>query len=353
MNPYFYILRLHLYSRTKFKGFLPKKIAPIAADVNLTENCNARCITCNCWRKKKEDLISTEKAIDIINQIQELGVKRLRFTGGETLLRKDFFDILNGIKNNHFRKITLATNGLLLKKYAYQINKSCLTDLGVSIDGLAETNDMIRGIRGYFSRVMSSLKEIRDKRITIMTTLNHKSVDELPSLFEMCDKNGWLWDFNLLDNRLYFLKDAQLEAIWPRKKDVDNLISLIKRYRKEKFLQRVSDIQLEYARKYLKHEKIEEPPCFMGFIDIFIGSGGEVYSGCYVLSPVGNVLQNKLAEIINSQRYKKRLIKMLNRNCVGCTCGYGFNAMIEKLPQRIIEIIKDVISLNLDRIPKI
>ncbi len=339
MGAYFDLAKLHLYGRTQKHAFIPNTIHLLRANVRLTEKCNARCITCDYWKKKWTDKLSTQQAVDLIHELRAIGAKRLRFTGGETLLRNDFFEILSRIEHLKFNKITLATNGLLLDKYHRQINNSCLTDLGVSIDGLAETNDRIRGIDGYFNRVMNAVELIKGKRITIMSTIGSWIADELEELFNIMEEKALLWDVNLPDNKTYFLNGVDTKQFWPSPTQVDKIITIIKKHLDKSLLKRMSDDQINYMHDYLKRKKIPEPPCFLGFTDIGIGSGGEVYSGCYAMPPVGNVLEQSLHSILTSKSYKDRLIKMLNRNCPGCNCGYEMNLIIENLPARICKAI--------------
>lgn len=329
--------RLYLASRSKFNAILPKKVHPLRASIRLTENCNSRCVTCNYWGKKWEDRISTRDAVDIIHNLGELGVERVRFTGGETFLRRDFFDIVSAVKEGAFKKITVATNGLLLKKYADEINRSCITDLGVSIDGMAETNDMMRGVRGYFSTVFEGIRQIK-KNVTIMTTLSQKNAYELEELFRVCEDHGVLWDFNLLDNRLYFLRGKELEEVWPDEKAVDHIVYAIRKNLKGPVMKRISELQLGYTERYLKKQRIEEPPCYLGYTDIAIDSQGSLWTGCYVLPPVGNVLKDKMSDLFESQKYVRRLEQMRGRQCPGCTCGYEINVSIEKLPRKVFEL---------------
>src|SRR5215469_1885752 len=76
-------------------GLLPKKTRPIMASLKLTENCQAACVTCDYWRTTWADKITTDGAIDLINQLGDCGVKYLRFTGGEPLLRRHLFTVLD------------------------------------------------------------------------------------------------------------------------------------------------------------------------------------------------------------------------------------------------------------------
>lgn len=260
-----------------------------------------------------------------------------------------FFEILDEIQVFSFEKITMATNGMLLKKFADKINRSCLTDLGVSIDGLKDTNDRIRGVVGYFDRTTEGLRLIKDKRITIMTTLNNTTHRELPELLEICERSGYLWDYNLPDNRIYFLEDTQTKSIWPLPTEVDALFDVIKKSRRLKCSQRLSDVQLDYAYRYLKGITVEEPHCFMGFMELFLDSQGNVLSGCHLLPPVGNIMKNNILDILESNVYRKRVRNMLVKKCRGCTCGYGVNVILENLPKYVFQklLIERVrVSLN-------
>ena len=73
---------------------LPTRIRPLSAHLKLTENCQAKCISCDYWKTRWNDAIDTQRAVDLLNEIGELGIGAVRFTGGEPLLRKDFFEIL-------------------------------------------------------------------------------------------------------------------------------------------------------------------------------------------------------------------------------------------------------------------
>jgi len=265
-------------------------------------------------------------------------VERIRFTGGEPFLRKDFFKILDSIKNLGFKKITVATNGLLLRKDFDKVNESCITDLGVSIDGLRATNDIIRGINGYFDLVIEGISKIK-KKITIMTTVNQKNAYELEELFNICDDQGVMWDFNLLDDHLFFLKGSGVDELWPDKEAVDSIIESIEKNLHRKVLKRISRLQIDYAEKYLRRLPIDEPPCYLGYTDIDIDSGGNLWTGCYVLPPIGNILDAKVGDLIQSEAYEKRLKQMLKRQCPGCSCGYELNVSIEQLPIRAFEYL--------------
>jgi MoaA/NifB/PqqE/SkfB family radical SAM enzyme len=88
-----------------------------------------------------------------------------------------------------------------------------------------------------------------------------------------------------------------------------------------------SHATIEYARKYFKDSKRMDIPCYLGYLKIYVGSHGEVYSGCWALPPLGNLRENTLKEIITSKKYKKRLYEMFLKKCPGCSCNYQTNLL--------------------------
>lgn len=175
-----YLARLWAGTRLS-KHILPPTVRPVAASIKLTENCQSRCITCDYWKSHWEDHISTTAAIDLLNELSALGIKYLRCTGGEPLLGPDLFGILERADCSRFRRITLQTNGILLTKLHRQINDSPITKIGVSMDGLEEHNDAIRGIRGHFKLVFERLGMIRGKSVQVSATLTRRSAASLGS----------------------------------------------------------------------------------------------------------------------------------------------------------------------------
>ena len=293
--------------------FLPSDVRPLSAHIKLTENCQAKCISCNYWQSRWEDRIDTARAIELINEIDAAGIKSLRLTGGEPLLRKDLFHVLGAANTARFKRIVLQTNGLLVKKLHKEINASPITHIAVSIDGLKQTNDLIRGIRGYFDLGMEGLKLLRNKKLAISVTLNKMSAAELDELAELGNTVGASLEFNILSQSLFFLKDANLESMWPERGDIAEI---------GKFLRgRRPSYEVDYITRYYSHEKLTEPPCILGYLQVFVLSNGDVLTGCYPLEPVGNILRDQLATILASQAYIRQAQAMIRRECPGCTCG--------------------------------
>ena len=107
--------------------------------LSITDVCNFRCQYClpNGYQGKDRYFLSVNEIIRIARAFSELGMQKIRLTGGEPTLRKDFIDIVVKLKQiTTIKKIAFTTNGYNLKKYAAQYYQAGLTDINVSIDSL-------------------------------------------------------------------------------------------------------------------------------------------------------------------------------------------------------------------------
>jgi len=309
-----YLTRVWMGSQFSAR-LLPAKVKPLSASLKLTENCQAKCVTCNYWQTRWDDGLNTDKAVDVINRLANFGIRYLRFTGGEPLLRRDLFQIMQKANMARFQRVTLQTNGLLLKKLSREINDSPITKVAVSIDGLETSNDLIRGIKGYFKLAMEGIRLLKGKQVNVVATLNGRSAGELDGLADEANKAGASFSFNILDDRSYFLRHTSTSDLWPNKIEIAKIMAFLRDKLKR------PAYELDYVYKYFSRENMDEPPCVLGFIELFVVSNGDVLAGCYVLKPLGNVLRDNLEELVGSERYREACLGMIRRECPGCTCG--------------------------------
>lgn len=314
LYPASYLSRVWIGSKLSTK-FLPSTAKPLAAHIKFTENCQAKCISCDYWKTRWQDQIDTQRAVELVNEISAAGIRSLRLTGGEPLLRRDLFAILERANTSSFKQIILQTNGLLIKKLHKEINASPITEVCVSMDGLKDTNDVIRGIRGYFDLGMQGIKLLRGKKVTIAVTLNRMSARELKTLAAVARSAGAELQYNVLSRSLFFIQNADMDSMWPERSDVPEITSFVRDTLKR------PAYEVEYITDYYNNKKVAEPPCVLGYLQVFVLSNGDVLTGCYPLKPVGNILRDKLANILASEAYARQAAAMVRRECPGCTCG--------------------------------
>lgn len=125
---------------------------------NITYRCNLSCHQCyiNAGRSGEEEL-STDEALRFMDDIASIKVPLLMFTGGEPLLRPDFWVLADHARQLGI-KTAISSNGTLIKeKEALDLKKNGVEYVGVSLDGATElTNDGIRG-QGSFTKAVDGL----------------------------------------------------------------------------------------------------------------------------------------------------------------------------------------------------
>ena len=169
----FYLLR----SEMKRKLFGTKYFA----EVDVTDNCNLRCKHCYHFNGKT-DFKTKELPLDVwekrFNDLHKKGVRLILLVGGEPALRKDVLMLANQIFPINF----VITNGTI------KIPESYKHLLFVSLDGMKETNDSIRG-KGTFSKIMKNYSG--DKRVAINMTLTKDNYKELEDVVKLSKEKGF------------------------------------------------------------------------------------------------------------------------------------------------------------------
>ncbi len=155
--------------------------------ISVTDRCNLRCLYCMPeegldWFPK-EQILTFEEIERLVRIFAELGIKKIRLTGGEPLVRKDLHLLiqkLNAIPQ--IQDIGMTTNGLLFKKYAQQLFDSGLARVNISLDSLDQLNDVIEAIKEAqrigFSPIKINLVPIKGMNDHEMLEFGHFARDE-------------------------------------------------------------------------------------------------------------------------------------------------------------------------------
>ena len=336
-----------------FFKFIP--IHPTDAGLSVTNNCNSQCVHCLCWRCKSSNELSLDEIEDALIQLRELGVSRIVLGGGEPTVRKDLPEIVRTCSSLKFNEVWLLTNGLLLDgDLIRQLLEAGLTSIGVSIDGLEETSDAIRGRKGGFKKAISALsllselkqKEYRSLYVYVAMVLMKQNLNQVVQMVNLVSELKVKLNLCLINSpsraapelnestnnisSLHPLTDvADLADLWfDDQLELDRVINELHAIKKSKtnvfpFIH--THASLEYARRYFKDPKRADVPCIVGHNLIAIGACGEVYSGCRLVGTVGNVREKSLKEIVASAEYKGKLEAVFYKECPGCSANYNLN----------------------------
>ncbi len=157
----------------KVKRTLGIPSPPTGVTLLVTYACNFICDHCQTMSHPGAEWgLPFETIARLIGEIRELGAKRLTISGGEPMVRKDLFDIID-VANGHGLKVHLATNGSLVERNRERLARANLSSVFTSVDGLEETNDRFRRHQGAFKKTFRALElfqemGIRDRMINTM-----------------------------------------------------------------------------------------------------------------------------------------------------------------------------------------
>lgn len=150
---------------------------PFFVGHKLTYNCNLRCKMCPFWKRTSVDS-SLEQEKAILKQVYNSGACGVAFEGGEPLLRRDLVDILAYSRSLPLHT-SLITNGTLLEGRIDEIAPYINGVIYVSLDGLEETHDAVRGVKGSFRKALAGIGAASGKcPVTINTAIMAENVNE-------------------------------------------------------------------------------------------------------------------------------------------------------------------------------
>lgn len=132
--------------------------------LSVTDRCNLRCFYCNPYNidnltyLKRSEVLSFEEIILSVKILTELGIKKVKITGGEPLIKDNIIYLIKKIKGiNKIEDVSITTNGLFLGKYLRELKSAGVERLNISIDSLDEKNYSIITGGGNLKIVLNNL----------------------------------------------------------------------------------------------------------------------------------------------------------------------------------------------------
>lgn len=160
---------------------------------NITKGCNLRCKHCYASAQTiAPDELTTEEALSAIDKMGDAGIAYVALSGGEPLMRSDFWKLVERIRENDMA-YSIATNGVLLtsEKARMLKEKNCLY-VQISLDGAtAEKHDFFRG-EGMFERTLKGIQNAVAEGLVVgiaMTVTRH-NIEEVPQAIDLAERLG-------------------------------------------------------------------------------------------------------------------------------------------------------------------
>lgn len=159
---------------------------------NMTRRCNLKCVHCYAQAKdiEFENELSTEEGKALIDDLASFGSPVILFSGGEPTMRKDLPELAAYAREKGMRAV-ISTNGTLIDRdLAKKLKDVGLSYVGVSLDGIRETNDKFRGMKGAFDAALRGLHNCQEEgiKVGLRFTINKQNVRDIPAIFDLLEK---------------------------------------------------------------------------------------------------------------------------------------------------------------------
>lgn len=299
---------------------------PIIAYLHLTNKCNLHCVGCYSFderRNKCEDL-STEEILNAIDQLSDVRIRNLVFSGGEPLLRRNILQIVEYAKTvAKIPNVVLITNGTIFNKKILSELSKFVDTVSVSLDTYCSDSEPYLRDKGIFDKIMRSISWLKESgnNVNIIPTIHHLNSSNLFEYVKLAKEIGTTISFSILSACF----EGELMSYLPNDTDLINI---------SKFMIEsdapINDSAFEdktlVARNY----------CGAGTSMIAIGTQGNVYP-CHMLMYDEYCIGNIKYDSIKNMREKSAnasLFKLLNVDKIeGCSrcqfrylCGGGCRA---------------------------
>lgn len=295
-------------------------VHPTDACIILTYRCQMRCQMCNIWKNpsEKEKEISAQE----LEMLPE-GFEFINLTGGETFLRDDLPDIIRVLSPKATR-IVISTSGWHYEKILSIVPRFKNVGVRVSIEGLSQKNDELRGRKGGFDRGLKTLlglKRAGVKDIGFGITVSDHNSEDMLWLYELGRSMGLEFATAAFHNSYYFHKDDnQITNAGRVCADFRELAGRqMKENKPKSWFRALFNLGLT---RYINQEK-RMLPCEAGSTNFFIDPYGEVYpcNGMeekYWKESMGNIRETESFEEIwfgpKAEEVRAR-VKTCPKNC--------------------------------------
>ena len=150
-----------------------RKLVPVLVVWETTLACNLKCQHCGSRAgRPRPDELSTEEALDLVDRLAALGTREISLIGGEAYLRKDWVEIIRRCRSHGIRTAVQTGGRNLTDRRLDEAVEAGLQAIGVSIDGLPDLHDRVRGVPGSYDQAMSALRRAKERGLLMVVGNN-------------------------------------------------------------------------------------------------------------------------------------------------------------------------------------
>ncbi len=291
---------------------------PLSVQLDLTYRCNERCIHCYLDHHDHGEM-TTAEIKDLLDQMAAAGVFYLTISGGEILMRRDFFEILEHARLRTFC-IKLKTNGILIRKReADRIKDLGVESVQVSIySHISEVHDAITKLPGSLKQSIEAIRRLRAHGIHVImaNVLMVQNVHDYAGVRALAAELGAQF---ILDPTITPMMDGDRSIL---KLNVDEA-ALREVFRNESLVGGNID---EFCTPPLApgEDDLDQLPCSAGHTACYVSPYGDVYPCVQFPLPSGNVRHMKFVDIWRDSPQLQEVRSIKLRDMPSCSkCAHG------------------------------
>ncbi len=287
-----------------FRRFGRPERLPFNLVVSLSYRCNSRCKTCNVWRKSANELSSDEWR-EIFAKIGKTPYY-LTFSGGEPFLRKDIVEIVSAAcELCQPAIITIPTNALMSQAVPQRVEEivqaaeKVQVGINISIDGIGQEHDTIRGVEGSYGRALETYNSLRalsypNLTLSIHTVVSRFNAKRIPEIYRELRRLG-------ADSYISEIAEERVELgtvgmdIAPSPEEYARIADFLSSEIMNAHFSGMAKITQAFRMQYyglvkrILFEERQVIPCYAGFASGHIAPDGDVWACCTRAEPLGNL----------------------------------------------------------------
>ena len=290
---------------------------PLSAQIDLTYRCNERCVHCYLDHDDHGEM-NTAEIKDLLDQMADAGVFYLNLSGGEIMMRRDFFEILEHARRRTFC-VKLKTNGVLIrKKEAQRLRALGVESIQISVySHRPEVHDAITKMPGSFRQSIEAARLLRAEglNVTFANVLMTENAADYQGVRALAAELGIKCS---LDPTVTPMMDGDRSVL---QLNVDR--SKLQEVFRDASL--VGDVEEFCALPTSVDEAaLDMLPCSAGHTACYVSPYGDVYPCVQFPLPCGNVRRTKFADIWRDSPQLSEVRSITLRDMPSCSqCAHG------------------------------